>query len=70
MFLVDTMLKAYGLRWDMFKYDNAVLECLGSVYIAIYWGFYLFSVPNNEEGHILEFLLVVLLLIRCKSRKH
>ena len=68
MFLIDTMLKAYGLRWDMFEKDNSILECLGSIYIAIYWGFYLFSVPNNEQAHILEFFLVLLLLIRCKSR--
>lgn len=53
MFVLDTILKAYGLRSDMFVKDNSVLEFIGSIYIVIYWGVYLFSVPNNEEVHVL-----------------
>jgi hypothetical protein len=64
------MLKAYGLRSDMFVRENSILEFLGSFYICIYWAIYLFYIPNNEQGHLLEFFLVVLLLIRCKSRTY
>lgn len=67
--MLDCLLKVYALREKVFLRDNSVLELVGSVYICVYWGFYLWSVPSNEERHILEFVLVVLLLVRCKSRK-
>jgi hypothetical protein len=53
MFVIDTMLKVYGLRSDIFVKDNSVLEFIGSIYIAIYWTIYLFSIPNNEVKHIM-----------------
>lgn len=70
IFLVDTILKVYALRRDIFFKDNSKLEFAGSAYIVFYWIFYLFADPNNEQSHILEFFLVLLLLMRCKSRKY
>ena len=52
-----------------FKITQFHAFLMGAFSIIIYWGFYLFSIPNTETSHILEFFLVFLQLLRCKSCK-
>ena len=67
IFVVDVVMKMVAFRRKYFDLADSWEQFICGIYIIVYAMIGWIWVPGYEVEHIMNFLLVLFMLIRCKS---
>lgn len=67
IFVVDVVIKLYTLRKNFFELPSAYTDFVSGIVVVGYTLSAWMWNPGREARHILDFVLVCTLLLRCKS---